>query len=143
MAIKFSFKYISLLFFCLIIIGCKKEFENNKASSSQIGNKKNELIQIANAERVIKNFYLTYYDTEVLNELRNTHLKKFVTKKLFNKIQALRSPNNLILNYDPFIKAQDYDFDIIKNTLKVENYSLGESEYKVSFNLFEIHGDIF
>lgn len=135
MGMKFILKYSSLLFLCTAL-SCKKEV--SKDSLNTIIDISKESIEISNTKKSIKNFYETCYTNEIDN---HNLFGKFITKRLNSKINELRSSNNVILDYDPFIKGQDFDADIIMKTLKVKLNSLDRNEYKVSFNLFELDNE--
>lgn len=140
MGIRLIFRFYSVVLFFLAV-GCKNNIANNEVSSSFTTNKKVDVVQVDEAKEIIKQFYLTYYKGENNGQDNYSVLKKFVTNRLLQRIQELRSSDNLILNYDPFIKAQDYSSEIIKNTIKVNSVFNKENEYEVSFNLFELENE--
>ncbi|AUC76029.1 DUF5991 domain-containing protein [Olleya sp. Bg11-27] len=134
MGIKSIFKYSFIVFF--LILSCKKDINNKKALST---NEVVDVIQFSKAEERIKEFYLSYYknSTTVNDDL----LKRFITNRLFEKIQELGNSEDLILDYDPFIQGQDYRYDVIKKTLKIITSLNKENELKVSFNRFELENE--
>lgn len=67
-------------------------------------------------------------------------MKLYVSERIIKIIDSLRDNDNLILDYDPFIKAQDYSGDVIKKTLKIEPLK-NKDEYRVSFYLFGEKGE--
>jgi hypothetical protein len=59
----------------------------------------------------------------------------FLSNELIKKIDSLNSdPDNIILDYDPFIQGQDYDGKSIQNSFKVE---FKNNSFYVSFIAFE------
>lgn len=113
------------------LIGCKQETKAGNILQTQDTLPIND-----NSEKAIetlKEFYLSVYG----NDENNEYLKeKYLSKRLLKKIDSLTSnPEDLILDYDPFIKGQDYDGKIIKKTLDIKPLN-NPNEYRVSFLLF-------
>jgi len=123
--------YIPIIF---LILSCKK------SSADQLNNSISEKIPVeesinqATAIKFIEDFYQNNYGTD---DLDDSNFTPFLSQRVKNRIDKLRDVDNLILNYDPFIKAQDYDPVIISHTLKVHSISGKGDEYNVSFKLFE------
>lgn len=135
---KNTMKKIAVLIFgLLIMISCKKApvtiDKNLNTSTTNVENDNSKAISI------IKNFYINFYGND--NNIQDKNkMKLYVSERVIKIIDSLRDNDNLILDYDPFIKAQDYSGDVIKKTLKIEPLK-NKDEYRVSFYLFEEKGE--
>lgn len=135
---KYKMKKIAVLIFgLLIMISCKKSpvtiDKNLNTSTTNVENDNTKAISI------IKNFYINFYGND--NNIQDKNkMKLYVSERVIKIIDSLRDNDNLILDYDPFIKAQDYSGDVIKKTLKIEPLK-NKDEYRVSFYLFEEKGE--
>ncbi len=123
---------IFLFLFVSITISCKQEPESVKSNTI-------DTLKINNSEKAIQaltEFYVLFYGSDKpLND--KNKMKNYVSERILKKIDSLTSnEKNLILDYDPFIKGQDYDGDVIKKTLKIEPLK-NENEYRISFLLFD------
>jgi len=136
MAIKLSLKYFCIVLAC-VLISCRENI-HKKESLDNIIHISNDSLKTTEVKKRIIDFYLSIYKKNISSLEKEKFFKKIITEELNNQIFKLRSSDNLILNYDPFIKSQDYDEEVLKSTLNVELHSLERSEYKVSFNLFEL-----
>lgn len=123
---------ILLIIVMFALQSCKHEI---KAEEKNTQNQKNVEIISDEAIESIKEFYLTFYGVETPpkdNDLK----KKYISERILNRFDSLTSDGeNLILDYDPFIRGQDYNPDTIKKTLKIEALK-NKDEYRVSFLLF-------
>lgn len=121
--------YISLLI--SFLMGCKKETKTTNSLQTQDGltTKNNSKKAIA----TLKEFYFSVYGTDENNEKL---YKKYLSERVLQRIDSLTSDEeNLILDYDPFIKGQDYAGEVIKKTLKIDPLG-NKNEYRVSFLQF-------
>lgn len=122
--------FISILL--LYFIACKK---NSPANNEIIINK--DTLSIGDNDagaKMLADFYFSCYINE--ENFNNTNLKrKFISKTILKRIDSLRNGENLILDYDPFIKGQDYNANTIKSTLEIKPLK-NKNEYRVSFLLF-------
>lgn len=123
------FLLITLLTF---FFSCK-----NDSKTADIKSSFNDTIITANDENKainsLKDFYFSVYDSDKNNDILK---KKFLSERVLKKINSLTSdPTNLILDYDPFIKGQDYDGNVIKKTLEIKSLNK-PNEYRVSFLVF-------
>jgi len=123
--------YIQIFVIITIFIGC-----NNNSQTTNI--EKNKQANIENDTKaglnMIKQFYGQFY-TKVDPDSENLK-KKYVSERVLKRLDSLTSDGeNLILDYDPFIKGQDYDANTIKKTLEISPLK-NKNEYRVSFFLF-------
>lgn len=129
--ITYMNKIISMFLIISFLMGCKQE-----TKASNILQTQDSLKVKNNSEKAIetlKEFYFSVYGNDENNEKLN---KKYLSERVLKRIDSLTSNNeNLILDYDPFIKGQDYDGNIIKKTVKVEPL-YNKNEYRVSFLQF-------
>ncbi|OWP84467.1 hypothetical protein BWK59_05250 [Flavobacterium davisii] len=63
-------------------------------------------------------------------------MKSYLSEKNKFKIDSLRNEENYVLDYDPFIKGQDYNGESIKKTLKIISLD-NKNQFRVSFRLFD------
>lgn len=87
----------------------------------------------------LKNFYSKFYFDD------NKHFtfsdqKEFISKRINNRLDSLNSnPESIELDYDPFIKAQDFYGERIKNTIKFTKETKG---FIVAYTNFEEEGEV-
>lgn len=122
--------FISILFLCFT--ECKKHTtsidESIKNKDTLIGGDNNYGI------KMLQDFYYSCYVDE--KKFSDSNLKrKFVSITILKRIDSLTNGENLILDYDPFIKGQDYNANIIKRTLEIKPLK-NKNEFRVSFLLF-------
>jgi len=126
---KFYFYIIAL---CVCFTGCKEKLESNNIEESNyslVSNDNQEEILILN-----KFYSLFYFDDNI--KIEQTKIKLFISEKLLNKIDSLRNDgNNIVLDYDPFIKGQDYNGESIKKTLTITPLQ-EKNQFRASFILF-------
>lgn len=129
-------KKVILFFYLIGIYGCLCQEQNYQAQ-----------------EKFLKHFYFEYltktdidkYDRIVVTQNYKKIMNRYCTENLVNKIKRMQE--NYELDYDPFIKAQDYhisilDFIIIeKSPMKKENY-LVSYRYKNQSEKERIYIDI-
>ncbi|WP_157844497.1 DUF3828 domain-containing protein [Chryseobacterium sp. Leaf394] len=113
------------------LIGCRQEAKATHTLSTQ------DSLQVKNSSKeaisTLKEFYFSMYGNDADNEDLK---KKYVSERVLKRIESLTSnPENLILDYDPFIKGQDYDANIIRKTLEIKPLNK-RNEYRASFLLF-------
>ena len=123
----------SLLIFISVLIICKQETKNFR----KIELKKDTVgvIKSKDAVNTLKEYYFKFYGSDKTINDRKL-LQKYVSERVLKRIDSLTAnPENLILDYDPFIKGQDYDGNAIRKTLKIERLQ-NENEYRVSFSQF-------
>lgn len=126
--------FLTLLVF--ILFSCKKNSQTSSLSQSEhITSVSNKISNNDEAIQIIKNFYLESY-TDIFPPNTDKIRRKYVSNKLLNKIHELSSDaENLILDYDPFIKGQDYNASSIASTLQIQALN-DHNDYRVSFLLF-------
>ena len=84
---------------------------------------------------MLNKFYSMFYFNDNI-KIDQTKIKLFISANLLNKIDSLRSDDdNIVLDYDPFIKGQDYNGESIKNTLEITPLK-NKNQFRVSFILF-------
>jgi len=124
----------TLLLFSLILIftSCKDDSKvtfQNKVVKDTI-NSNNDTIQ---GIKILKEFYLKFYGSDTIFDDENLK-RKFVSERIIKRIDSLSDGKDLILDYDPFINAQDYSGHIIRKTLEIKPLK-NKDEYRVSFLL--------
>lgn len=127
-------KLIYIITLLVTFASCKEKAEtlntdNKDGKDSIISNDNEEALLMLNE------FYsLFYFDDSVT--IDQTKRKSYISERLLTKIDSLSSDGeNLILDYDPFIKGQDYNGESIKNTLEIIPLKK-KNEFRVSFILF-------
>lgn len=118
----------------LLILACKKSSSDQTDSVIITDAPIQELMDRTKAIQFVEDFYQNNYGTD---DLDNSNFTSFLSERIKDRINELRDKDNLILNYDPFTKAQDYDPVMISYTLKVDQVTSKDDEYKVSFKVFE------
>ena len=79
----------------------------------------------------LKAFYSSVYNGSLDN--REVLFKQYVSKQLLEKIDELSV--DMTLDYDPFIKGQDFFADVLNSTLKITPLE-NKNEYRCCFLLF-------
>ena len=79
----------------------------------------------------LKAFYSSAYNDSVHS--RKVLFKQYVSKQLLEKIDELSA--DMTLDYDPFIKGQDFFADVLNSTLKITPLE-NKNEYRCCFLLF-------
>ncbi|SFI50085.1 DUF3828 domain-containing protein [Halpernia frigidisoli] len=123
----------SLLIFISVLTSCKQEtknFSKIELTKDSIG-----VIKSKDAVNTLKEFYFAFYGSDKpINDRRLMH--KYVSERVLKRIDSLTAnPENIILDYDPFINAQDFDGKVIKKTLEIRPLE-NPNEYRASFLLF-------
>lgn len=126
-------KYLKLyiLFFALII-SCKQR-DNQNTETVESSTVQLNLIDSNNNKGVefLKEFYMKFYS----NYKNEKNIENFVSARFLNRMDSLRAEENLILDYDPFIQAQDWDSSVLIKSLMVKPLK-NKNEYRASFLLF-------
>lgn len=108
------------------VLNTNKEVLNTDTKTLELTDTRNEAIS-----KNLKAFYVSYIsenakdvvDKNSLKELKN----KYVTKSLLDKLQILE------LDYDPFVNAQDYNAEWLKN-IEISKDKLNDNIYIVYIN---------
>ena len=79
----------------------------------------------------LKAFYSSVYNGSLDNQ--EVLFKQYVSKQLLEKIDELSA--DMTLDYDPFIKGQDFFADVLNRTLKITPLE-NKNEYRCCFLLF-------
>ncbi|WP_395077651.1 DUF3828 domain-containing protein [Flavobacterium sp.] len=128
---------IKLVLVCFLIISCNGQVTNKNKQDIKQDKKQieNTLKSIeTSSDTIVKNlkvFYVSYIsenakdlvDKNTLKELKN----KYITKSLLDKLQ------NLELDYDPFVNAQDYNTEWLKN-IEITKDKLKDNTYIIFIN---------
>ena len=116
-------KRIIIIFILMAFISCRdKKNANNVAAEST-----DTEVAIA----TLKAFYSSVYNGSLDN--REVLFKQYVSKQLLEKIDELSA--DMTLDYDPFIKGQDFFADVLNRTLKITPLE-NKNEYRCCFLLF-------
>ena len=116
-------KRIIIIFILIAFISCRdKKNANNVAAEST-----DTEVAIA----TLKAFYSSVYNGSLDN--REVLFKQYVSKQLLEKIDELSA--DMTLDYDPFIKGQDFFADVLNRTLKITPLE-NKNEYRCCFLLF-------
>lgn len=125
--------------FLFLIFSCEKKSqvfvgkETNKISTSP------DTLNSTKVISTLKEFYNKAYGSEFPPK-DNDFKKKYISKRLLNRIDSLTSDgSNLILDYDPFIRGQDYNYTILNKSLLIKKDK--NDIYDVSFLLFGNKGE--
>lgn len=125
-------KYVVFTVYMICLSGCKQELKSTdtvKSNHSLESTDKEEGISMLN-----KFYSLFYFDDNV--KIDQTKIKLFISETLLNKIDSLRNDgNNIVLDYDPFIKGQDFNGESIKKTLRITPLQ-EKNQFRASFILF-------
>ncbi len=114
---------MKLTFFRLILI--LTLFANCKQKNADHSNNDERGIEF------LTDFYAKYYG----ENLDRKGIENYVSSRILKRIDSLSEGDNLVLDYNPFIKAQDYDWKIIKKTLIITPLK-NKNEFRESFLLF-------
>ena len=116
-------KRIIIIFILIAFISCRdKKNANNVAAEST-----DTEVAIA----TLKAFYSSVYNGSLDN--REVLFKQYVSKQLLEKIDELSA--DMTLDYDPFIKGQDFFADVLNSTLKITPLE-NKNEFRCCFLLF-------
>ena len=118
-------KRIIIIFILIAFISCRdKKNANNVATEPTPTD-----TEVAIA--TLKAFYSSVYNGSLDN--REILFKQYVSKQLLEKIDELSA--DMTLDYDPFIKGQDFFADVLNRTLKITPLE-NKNEYRCCFLLF-------
>jgi len=118
-------KRIIIIFILIAFISCRdKKNANNVATEPTPTD-----TEVAIA--TLKAFYSSVYNGSLDN--REVLFKQYVSKQLLEKIDELSA--DMTLDYDPFIKGQDFFADVLNRTLKITPLE-NKNEYRCCFLLF-------
>lgn len=125
-------KIISFLIVSFFFIYCKQETKINPHSVTGMVQKN---IHSKEAIKMLEDFYLNFYSSDEPLDKKKS-MKDFVSSRVLKRIDSLtKNPENLIIDYDPFIKGQDYNGESIKKSLEIKPLK-NNDEYRVSFLQF-------
>lgn len=130
-------KYINLyITFLTLFISCK---EVNKNTDSIQTTEQNTVTTSKNNEGVV---FLTQFYTKYYGEYTDRKdIEKYVSNRILKRIDSLTKGDNLILDYDPFIKGQDWDENVLIKSLEIKPLK-NNNEYRVSFFRFDANDKI-
>ena len=118
-------KRIIITFILIAFISCRdKKNANNVATEPTPTD-----TEVAIA--TLKAFYSSVYNGSL--DDREVLFKQYVSKQLLEKIDELSA--DMTLDYDPFIKGQDFFADVLNSTLKITPLE-NKNEYRCCFLLF-------
>ena len=116
-------KRIIIIFILMAFISCRDKKNANNAAAESTDTE----VAIA----TLKAFYSSVYNGSLDN--REVLFKQYVSKQLLEKIDELSV--DMTLDYDPFIKGQDFFADVLNRTLKITPLE-NKNEYRCCFLLF-------
>ena len=116
-------KRIIIIFILIAFISCRDKKNANNAAVESTDTE----VAIA----TLKAFYSSVYNGSLDN--REVLFKQYVSKQLLEKIDELSA--DMTLDYDPFIKGQDFFADVLNSTLKITPLE-NKNEYRCCFLLF-------
>ena len=116
-------KRIIIIFILIAFISCRDKKNANNAAAEPTDTK----VAIA----TLKAFYSSVYNGSLDNQ--EVLFKQYVSKQLLEKIDELSA--DMTLDYDPFIKGQDFFADVLNSTLKITPLE-NKNEYRCCFLLF-------
>ena len=116
-------KRIIIIFILMAFISCRDKKNANNAAAESTDTE----VAIA----TLKAFYSSVYNGSLDN--REVLFKQYVSKQLLEKIDELSA--DMTLDYDPFIKGQDFFADVLNRTLKITPLE-NKNEYRCCFLLF-------
>jgi hypothetical protein len=137
-------RIILITFLISLLISCKenrikKDKQNENLLIKNVETNEKELINKNPLESTkginfLKLFYEKFYfDDNDLTKFDSQN--EFLSAKLIKKMDSLNSdPENIILDYDPFIQGQDFDGNLIRKSLRIEHK---DNVYTATFELFE------
>ena len=118
-------KRVIIIFILIAFISCRdKKNANNVATEPTPTD-----TEVAIA--TLKAFYSSVYNSSLDNQ--EVLFKQYVSKQLLEKIDELSA--DMTLDYDPFIKGQDFFADVLNRTLKITPLE-NKNEYRCGFLLF-------
>ncbi|MEO8234264.1 MAG: DUF3828 domain-containing protein [Flavobacterium sp.] len=125
-------KKAALFLFIIITQSCFKKTDNVVKTDDQVLKATTnaiELVEVSDSvAKDLKSFYTSYISENAKNVVDRSFLKelknKYVTQSFLNKLQKLE------LDYDPFVNAQDYNSEWIKNLGIIKDNSK-ENTYNV------------
>ena len=140
-----------LLLILICFFSCKNDIKStnktknlneilpNQNKINKMNDSNDNIVETDEGVRFLKKFYSNFYFDEN-KDFTFSDKKEFLSKRINSRIDSLNSDSeNIELDYDPFIKAQDFYGDNIKNTIKFNNN--GEC-FVVTFINFEEEGEI-
>ena len=107
----------------MAFISCRDKKNTNNAAAESTDTE----VAIA----TLKAFYSSVYNGSLDNQ--EVLFKQYVSKLLLEKIDELSA--DMTLDYDPFIKGQDFFADVLNSTLKITPLE-NKNEYRCCFLLF-------
>lgn len=107
----------------MVFISCRDKKNANNAAAESTDTE----VAIA----TLKAFYSSVYNGSLDNQ--EVLFKQYVSKQLLEKIDKLSA--DMTLDYDPFIKGQDFFADVLNSTLKITPLE-NKNEYRCCFLLF-------
>ena len=116
-------KRIIIIFILMAFISCRDKKNANNAAAESTDTE----VAIA----TLKAFYSSVYNGSLDNQ--EELFKQYVSKQLLEKIDELSA--DMTLDYDPFIKGQDFFADVLNSTLKITPLE-NKNEYRCCFLLF-------
>ena len=116
-------KRIIIIFILMAFISCRDKKNANNAAAESTDTE----VAIA----TLKAFYSSVYNGSLDNQ--EVLFKQYVSKQLLEKIDELSA--DMTLDYDPFIKGQDFFADVLNSTLKITPLE-NKNEYRCCFLLF-------
>ena len=111
------------MFIFMAFISCRDKKNANNAAAESTDTE----VAIA----TLKAFYSSVYNGSLDNQ--EVLFKQYVSKQLLEKIYELSA--DMTLDYDPFIKGQDFFADVLNSTLKITPLE-NKNEYRCCFLLF-------
>ncbi|WP_264846897.1 YbjP/YqhG family protein [Capnocytophaga catalasegens] len=112
-------KRVIIILITIAFIGCRDKKNANNVADTEV------------AIATLKAFYLSAYNDSVDNQ--EVLFKQYVSEQLLEKIEELSA--DMTLDYDPFIKGQDFFADVLNSTLKITPLE-NKNEYRCCFLLF-------
>ena len=116
-------KRIIIIFILIAFISCRDKKNTNNAAAESTDTE----VAIA----TLKAFYSSVYNGSL--DYREVLFKQYVSKQLLEKIDELSA--DMTLDYDPFIKGQDFFANVLNRTLKITPLE-NKNEYRCCFLLF-------
>ena len=118
-------KRIIIIFILIAFISCRDKKNANNVTTEPTPTD----TEVAIA--TLKAFYSSVYNGSLDNQ--EVLFKQYVSKQLLEKIDELSA--DMTLDYDPFIKGQDFFADVLNSTLKITPLE-NKNEYRCCFLLF-------
>ncbi|QYS89191.1 DUF3828 domain-containing protein [Flavobacterium davisii] len=133
-------KVIQIIVLSFFFLTCKKNPNSENLNSENLNNiySKDSLVVENDSVQgilMLNEFYSKFYFDDNI-KIDNEQLKSYLSEKIKFKIDSLRNEENYVLDYDPFIKGQDYNGESIKKTLKIISLD-NKNQFRVSFRLFD------